>query len=137
MFFTNAVETTALGQDDVDARSRDMHDYEWLDLMNMAITVGRQHAEVLINRGKKLDAVVICRKAGARAMRGGKELVEESGAHLKYARGFMATRFDTYHLCATTSNNLGLLEESHRWIHLAIQMGTDLLGSDDPTVQVR
>ena len=104
--------------------------------MNMAITIGRQHAEVLIARGKKLDAMAIFRKAGARAMRGEKELVE-SGAHLKHARGFMATRFDTYHLCATTSNNLGLLEESSRWLHLAIQMGTNLLGSDDPTVQVR
>jgi len=35
----DAVEA-ALGQDDVDARSRDMHDFEWLDLMNMAITIG-------------------------------------------------------------------------------------------------
>ena len=52
--------------------------------MNMAITIGRQHAEVLIARGKKLDAMAIFRKAGARAIRGEKELVE-SGAHLKHA----------------------------------------------------
>ena len=47
----------------------------------------------------------------------------------------MASRFDTYHLCASTSNNLGLFEESCRWLELAVTMGTDFLGPDDPTVQ--